>query len=154
MQNTTENILPKALLKGIDFIGVCVVYFCHDGKGRILMQKRGMKARDEHGNWDIGAGGVELGDSVEDTLRKEIQEEYGADILQFSFLGYRDVQRKHNGQPTHWITLDFKVLVNPSQVKNGEPHKFDEMGWFTLDALPSPVHSQLPLFLEKYKEQI
>ena len=53
--------------KGLDFIGVSVVYFCHDGKGNILMQKRGVKARDENGNWDIGAGGMELGDSIEET---------------------------------------------------------------------------------------
>ncbi|GAA4224603.1 hypothetical protein FHR32_006906 [Streptosporangium album] len=25
----------------------------------------------------------------------------------------------------------------------GEPHKFDELGWFTPDALPYPLHSQL-----------
>jgi 8-oxo-dGTP pyrophosphatase MutT (NUDIX family) len=140
--------------KGVDFVGVSIVYICHDGKGNFLMQKRGSGARDEHGAWDCGAGGLEFGDGVEDTLRKEIKEEYCADVLDFEFIGFRDVHRVHNGQPTHWVSLDFKVLLDPKQVKNGEPHKFDEIGWFKLNNLPDAKHSQLPLFLEKYKDKL
>ena len=138
--------------KGIDFIGNSVVYFCHDGRGNILMQKRGPKARDEHGRWDIGAGGIEFSDGVEQTLKKEIKEEYSADVLDFEFLGYREIFREHEGGKTHWIALDFKVLIDPKQAKNGEPHKFDEIGWFNLGNLPSPLHSQLPIFLKKYQD--
>lgn len=143
-----------ALLKGIDFVGVSVVYFCHDSKGNFVMAKRSQNARDEHGNWDIGGGGLEFGDTVENTLKKEIKEEYCADVLDFEFLGFRDVRRKHLEKPTHWIALDFKVFVNPKQVKNGELHKFDEIKWFTLDGLPNNLHSQLPFFLKKYKEKL
>ena len=64
------------LKKGVDFIGVTVVYFCHDGNGKFIMAKRSKNTRDEHGKWDIGGGGVEFGESVEKTLRKEIKEEY------------------------------------------------------------------------------
>ena len=140
--------------KGIDFVGVAVVFCCHDGKGNILMQKRSQNARDEKGKWDVGAGGLEVEDSVEETLRKEIKEEYCCDVINFEFLGYRDVHREHEGQKTHWIALDFKVLVDPSQAKNGEPHKFDKIGWFRKDTLPDGQLSQLPYFLEKYKEKL
>ena len=140
--------------KGIDHIGVSVIYFCHDGKGNFVMAKRSQNARDEHGNWDIGGGGLEFGDTVENTLKKEIKEEYCADVLDFEFLGFRDAHREHQGKPTHWIALDFKALINPEQVKNGEPHKFDEVRWFTLKALPSNLHTQLPIFFEKYKEKL
>ena len=142
------------MLKGIDFIGNSVVYFCHDGKGKFLMHQRSKQARDEHGAWDIGAGGIELGDGVEETLIKEIQEEYGAIVISYEFLGYRDIRRQEKGVKTQWLALDFKVLVDPKTVINGEPHKFDAVGWFTLSSLPSPVHSQLPIFLEKYKEKL
>ncbi len=43
------------LKKGIDCIGVCVVYYCHDGKGNLLFTKRSQYARDEQGTWDVGA---------------------------------------------------------------------------------------------------
>ncbi len=140
--------------KGIDFIGNAVVYFCHDGKGNILLAKRSGNARDEQGRWDIGGGGVELNDTVENTLKKEIKEEYCTDILNSEFLGYRDVHREHSSKETHWIVLDFKVLVDRKKVKNGEPHKFDAVEWFTLKNLPQPLHSQLPNFLEKYKDKL
>ncbi|HTL39423.1 MAG TPA: NUDIX domain-containing protein [Methylomirabilota bacterium] len=140
--------------KGIDYIGVCVVYFCHDGKGNILFAKRSENARDEQGCWDIGGGGVEFGDTVEQTLRKEIKEEYHTDVLSFEFLGFRDVHRTHETKPTHWIALDYKVLIDPENVRIGEPDKFDEIGWFALDHLPKPGHSQFPAFLEKYRDKL
>jgi 8-oxo-dGTP diphosphatase len=140
--------------KGVDYIGVTVCYLCHDGHGNILLNKRGAKARDEQGKWDPGGGGVEFGDTVEATLKKEIGEEYGTDVLDFEFLGYRDLLREMNGKKTHWVTLDFIVLVDREKAKNGEPHKFDEIGWFTFDTLPSPLHSGAPKFFEKHKKRI
>lgn len=66
------------------------------------MQMRGQSCRDERGGWDIGGGALEYGHTVEDTLKKEIQEEYATDVLSFEFLGYRDVHREHEGKKTHW----------------------------------------------------
>ncbi len=139
---------------GEDYTGVAVCYFCHDGQGNFLLSKRGKNSRDEHGTWDPGGGRVEFGDTILDTLRKETKEEYCAAIVKQEFLGYREVFREHNGKKTHWLVFDFKVLVDPKEVKNGEPHKLDEVKWFTLDTLPAPLHSQMPIFLEKYKEKL
>ncbi len=140
--------------KGLDYTGIAVVYFCHDGKGNVLLSRRGATSRDEQGTWDPGGGGLEFGDSIEDTLRKEIMEEYCTDILEQEFLGYRDVHRTHEGTQTHWIALDFKVLVDSSKAKNGEPHKLDDVAWFPFGSLPEPLHSQFPYFLEKYRERL
>lgn len=118
------------------------------------MAKRSMNTRDEHGRWDIGAGGLDFGFTVEETLRKEITEEYSTDVLYHEFLGYRELHRTHNGQPTHWVSLDFKVLIDPAKVANGEPHKFDDVRMFTFDTLPEPIHSQVPKFFELYKDKL
>ena len=138
--------------KGIDHIGISVVYFCHDGNGNVLLAKRSENSRDERGRWDIGGGAVEFGENVEDTVRKEIKEEYLTDVKALEFLGFRDVHRADGDTRTHWVTLDFKVLVDRDKAGIGEPHKFDDLAWFTPGELPSPVHSQLPTFLEKYKD--
>ena len=140
--------------KGEDFTGVSIIYFCHDGQGNFLFNKRSKNCRDEIGNWDCGGGGLEFGDKVKDTLEKEIKEEYCADILEYEFLGYRDVHRETSGKKTHWIALDFKVKIDKDKAKNGEPHKFDEIGWFKLDNLPSPLHSQMANCLNIYKEKL
>ena len=140
--------------KGEDYTGVTVVYACHDGKGNYLFQKRSNNCRDERERWDVGGGAVDFGDTIEETLRKEIREEYGTEVLGYEFLGYRDVHREHEGKKTHWVALDFKVLVDPVLVKNGEPHKFDEVGWFRAGAFPEPQHSQLPVFLKNYRDRL
>lgn len=142
------------LRNGEDFTGVTIVYFCHDGEGNMLMHKRGLRCRDEQGHWDCGGGGLEFGDTVEDTLRKEIAEEFGTDVLAHEFLGYRDVHRVNNGKKTHWIALDFKVLVDREKAHNAEPHKFDAIGWFPIGEFPEPRHSQYQAFWDRYQSRL
>lgn len=140
--------------KGVDYTGVCVVFFCHDGRGRVLMHKRSNQCRDEHGCWDIGGGGAKFGEQILDGVRREIKEEYGVDALEIEHLGYRDVHREHEGKETHWIALDFKVLIDPELVVNGEPEKIEELDWFTMDSIPDPIHSQLQTFFDNYKDRL
>ena len=49
---------------------------------------------------------------------------------------------------------EMQAIVDKNKVKNGEPHKFDEIKWFRLENLPKPLHSQFPKFLEQYKDKI
>lgn len=146
--------LSPQLHKGTDFTGVTIVFFCHDGKGNYLLNKRSTNCRDEHGRWDPGAGSLEMHDTVEATLHREISEEYCTQVIDYEFLGFRDMHREHEGQKTHWIALDFKVLVDREQVKIGEPHKHEAIGWFTLGNLPQPLHSQFLSTIEKYKGKL
>ena len=140
--------------KGIDYVGITVSYMCHDGHGNFVMNKRGINCRDEHGCWDFGGGGLDFGDSVEKTLLKEIKEEYCADSHNYKFLGYSDMFRKMKGVDTHWLKLTFLVEVDRLKVKNGEPNKFDDIGWFRLNNLPKPLHSCIPSQLEQFKDQL
>jgi 8-oxo-dGTP diphosphatase len=64
------------------------------------------------------------------------------------------VHRVHDGLPTHWIAFDFKARIDPKDAKRNEPDMQDEIAWFTLDVLPEPLHSQLPLALEKYRDKL
>ncbi len=140
---------------GIDYIGTSVVFYCHDNEGNVILAKRNKNSRDEHGKWDIGGGALEFATNVEENLKKEIKEEYCTDVLNFEFLGFRDVHRiNHNNERTHWIALDFKVLIDKNKVSNGEPHKFDEVKLFSKNNFPKPIHSQLGFFLEKYKDKL
>lgn len=140
--------------QGVDYPGITICFFCHDGRGNFIMAKRSKNARDEHGRWDIGAGGLDLGLPVDETLRKEIKEEYCTDVRSYEFLGYREIHREHEGKSTHWIALDFKVLIDPEKVANGEPHKFEDVRMFTFAKMPESLHSQLPTFLERYKSKL
>ena len=140
--------------KGIDYPGVCVGYVCHDGQGNYLMNLRGAACRDEQGKWDFGGGGLDFGDSVEQTLVKELKEEYGVEPISSSFLGYTDFFNEYQGKKTHWLGLDFLIEVDRSKVINGEPHKFDDIGWFRLDALPENLHFSAPVIITKYADRL
>jgi len=130
------------LKRGIDHIGVGAVAIVHDGDGKILLMKRGQKARDEQGRWDVCGGAIEFGESIDEALRRELMEELCAEALDIEFLTAYDAHREHEGSPTHWVQMVHAVRVDPNTVKIGEPHKIAELGWLTSDALPQPLHSQ------------
>lgn len=144
----------EKLKSGKERIGVAVSCFCHDGKGNYLLEKRSMQARDEQGRWNPGGGTVEFGETTEDAIRRELKEEYSVNVLSYEFLGYRDVIRTVEDRVSHWILLDFKVLINPAQVRIGEPDVIDEVRWVTIDNIPTPMHSFFPAYLEKYKDKL
>jgi 8-oxo-dGTP diphosphatase len=154
--NNSSKIVPADedidRRRGIDHIGVSATAIIHDGKGNILMMKRGEKARDENGRWDICGGAVEFGERIEETIVREIQEELCSKPGDIKFLAAGDAHRKHKGVQTHWIWLLYSAKVIPETVKIGEPHKIDQIGWFNLSNLPSPLHSQFPNALAAAKD--
>lgn len=134
--------MKKKLEKGVDYIGVTVMAFCHDGKGNFVMHKRSNNCRDEHGRWDIAGGSLEFGETFEQSVAREVKEEYCCDILELKRINVYNALREHSGTPTHWVGICFLAKVDPKQVKIGEPEKMEEIGWFTKDNLPNPLHSQ------------
>ncbi len=59
-----------------------------DDKGRFLFIKR----RD-NGNWGMPEGGVELGDSIADTLNKEVNEETGLAVVRATLVAVYSQKR-------------------------------------------------------------
>ncbi len=140
--------------KGFDYIGVCVTFYCHDGQGNYLFHKRSELCRDEHGRWDCGGGGLKFGETLLEGVKREVNEEYGVSPLQIEVLGVSDVFREIEGEKSHWIAFRYKVLVERDRVINNEPEKHSELGWFTLNNLPSPLHSQIPDELEAFRGKL
>ena len=132
------------LKKGVDFIGVTCVFFCYDGKGNILLHKRSKNCRDEHGRWDSGSGSMEFGETFEETVIREIREEYCVTPSEIQLCSTTNVIRMNCDQKTHWVANTFVAKIDdPENVKIGEPHKMDEIGWFPLAKFPQPLHSML-----------
>lgn len=136
--------------KGIDYTGVTISFYCHDGKGNFVMHRRNQNCRDEWGNWDFGGGGLKFNEKLIDGVNREIEEEYGTKPLRIEFMGADEVFRTHESRNTHWISFRYKVLVDREHVVNNEPDKHDELQWVTLSDLPSPLHSQVTPVIEKY----
>ena len=96
----------------------------------------------------MGGGAIEFGESIDEAVRREIQEELCVDPIDIQFLTVYDAFREHNSVKTHWIAIMHAVQVDPSKIQIGEPEKIEELGWFKSDDLPLPLHSQ---FWKSYK---
>jgi ADP-ribose pyrophosphatase YjhB (NUDIX family) len=142
------------LKKGVDFIGVTMVFYCHDGEGNIPLHKRSANCRDEHGRWDCGGGSMEFGEiSFEAAVSREIEEEYGVTPRKIRQHAVENVIREHNGTKTHWVAVIFSAEVDRDKVIMGEPEKMDELGWFSPENLPEPLHSALRSHLRIVRQQ-
>jgi 8-oxo-dGTP diphosphatase len=136
---------------GFDYVGITTPFYCHDGKGNLLMHKRSKECRDEQGRWDAGGGKLEMNLSLEENVLQEVLEEYGCKGEIQERLPAHDIFREQNGVKTHWVAVPFFVKVNPEEVKNGEPHKIEEISWFGIDKLPELLHTGFTYSFNKYR---
>lgn len=135
---------------GIDYIGITTPFYCTD-KGKFLLHRRSTKCRDEVGVWDAGGGKLEFGQTLEESVLREVHEEYGCEGVILEKLPPYTLLREHNGMKTHWVAIPYLIRVDSAHVTNNDPEKIDEIGWFDLDSLPSPLHTGMRHALKTYR---
>ena len=138
--------------QGVDYIGVTVCFYCHDGKGKLLLNKRSENCRDEKGRWDCGGGALKFAETWEEGVRREVEEEYTCQIKKLDIVAVNNVIRTHEGRQTHWIAIIYAAEVNPRDVTIGDKDKISEIGWFNLNKLPKPLHSMYLTHLQYVKD--
>jgi len=119
--------------KGVDYIGVGVGAIIVNEERKLFLAKRGREARNESGKWEFPGGGVEFGDTLVDTLKREIMEEYGIQIEVGRLLDVCDhiITTEHQ----HWVSPSYLCTVIKGEPKILEPHKCDEIGWFSVEEI-------------------
>ena len=137
---------------GKDYVGVSTLFFCTDGNGNFVMAKRGPNSRDEQGRWETGGGQLEFNSTLEENVLRELREEYGCSGEILEQLPPFEVFREQSGSKTHWVGIPYIIKVDPAEVINNEPESIDEIGWFTFDNLPRPLHSQFERAMVQYKD--
>jgi len=137
---------------GKDYVGTATPFYCIDGDGRILFQKRSSKTRDESGRWDPGSGKLEKGLTLEENVKKEVREELGAEAEIIGRLPAHGIFRKHEGSETHWLAACFFVTVDSDEVEINEPEKIDELKWAEIGNFPEPLHIGFASTFEEYRE--
>ncbi len=145
-----DTIKPKKPTPGIDYVGISVGVHCMNDKGQILLVRRSSKARDEHGAWDKIGGGTRHNEKLEDAAKREVLEETGCEPNVLTFLGFEEVFREHEGKKTHWICMLYKCVLDAAKVNVNIPEA-DAFGWYDLEDLPHPLHSQFLIQLKHLK---
>lgn len=103
--------------------------------GRILLLRR---LRDpEAGCWGLAGGKIDLFETAEAAMRREVQEELGIVVGAVELLCFVDQIDVEAG--THWVAPIYRVLGFTGTPRNCEPAKHDGPMWYPLDALPADL---------------
>lgn len=112
----------------------CACVIIADGKGNILLQKRV-----DDGKWGYHGGSIEIDESVEDALRREVREELNIELDEIELFGiYSGAEYHHiypNGDEVSAIDIVYVCSRYHGELKLQE-EEVAEVAWFNKDNLP------------------
>lgn len=103
--------------------------------GRVLLGLRSPKKKTWPGYWDIIGGHVEDGESLDDALVREVQEEVGVTPLRFKLVAtFKERQPETHGEALHhvYVVTTWKG-GNPANVCD----EHTELRWFSISGMLS-----------------
>jgi len=106
----------------------------------VLMGKR----KGSHGErgWSFGGGHLEYGESFQESLYREIEEETGLDKMNLRFIDFNPYVVTNDyfkDEGKHYVTLFMRLAYCSGEIFNMQPEKCDGWEWFEWDKLPSDL---------------
>lgn len=131
-------------LRKIDGVGhrpllmvACAVYL-FDENGRILLQKRA----DDH-TWCVPGGSMELGETPEQTAKREFLEETGLNLGNLKLVNVLSGEDSHftypNGDEVYAVDINFVCYEYDGVIKKQDTEVM-ELQFFELDNLPDTLN--------------
>ena len=126
------------------------VGFVDDGEGRILPQ-----LRVDNNLWALPGGTHDFGESIEDTVLREVREETGLDVDVTGLVGLytdpRHVIAYTDGEVRQQFTLAFRTRLLGGQLARDSESK--ELRWVSRDELDGlTIHPSMRLRIDHYFE--
>ena len=126
-------------------VGLGVLIFKED---KILLAKRKGSHAHAQGVYSPPGGHMEYGESFEESIRREVEEECGLEIQNLKFLC---VYNQKEYLPDHFVNLGFMADWKNGEPQLMEPEKMEEWGWYNLENLPQPLYAMIPKYIEALK---
>ncbi len=119
------------------FAGGCIF----NDLGEVLLQHRG-----DSNKWGFPSGAVELGETPEQTAKREVKEETGLEVESNGLIGiYTGCNMEYsNGDIAHSIIIAYRLTPIGGSLKCDNVETL-ELKWFPLSGLP-------PLFCKQHEE--
>lgn len=117
-------------------------------EGQVLMAERvGVYGA---GLYGMPGGHIELNESIQETVKRELMEETGLVAEELEFVGVvRELQKKEY----NFIHFGFQVKKYHGELKNVEPNKSKDWEWVSLDQLPENMLPGHKAVLDMFKNQ-
>lgn len=135
-----ERRYYSVMRKGVDYIGIGTGAVIFNDSGEVFLAKRGPGARNERHRWEFPGGSVEFGETLEQALKREINEEFGFQIEIVRLLDVVDHILPEEKQ--HWVSPTFLCRYRSGTPVIREPRKCEAIGWFAVDSIPAAGLSQ------------
>jgi mutator protein MutT len=140
-----KRLYPKQPVVGVGAIIVC--------DGKLLLEKR--KNEPGKGKWSIPGGLVELGESVEQTVIREVREETGLEVEKPEHIDVVDnIIRDESGRVKyHFVIIDYFMKLKGGTLKAASDA--EELRWVTFDEVEKyDLTKTFKVFFQKNRQKL
>jgi nucleoside triphosphatase len=122
--------------------------------GALIFNRQGklflMRSHKWKGKWVVPGGHIELGERMEDALRREVKEETNLDIYDLEFLCFHEfIYDERFWKRSHFIFFDYACRTDATEATLND--EAEEYRWVTLDeALALPVEYYTAVAIREY----
>jgi len=142
--------LVKRLYPKQPIVGVGAVIICD---GKILLEKR--RNEPGKGKWSIPGGLVELGETAEQTVIREVREETGLEVEKPEHIDVVDnIIRDSNGEiKYHFVIIDYFIRLKGGKLEVGSDA--GELRWVLLDEVEKyDLTKTFRAFVQRNREKL
>jgi len=125
-------------------IGLGTQIIVRNDNGEILLSKRSKEIC--FGEWELPGGHIEFGETFEQCVSRECQEELGIEVMVSNLVSVAP----NFIQGNHYIVFVFLASSFKGTPKNMEPDVHSEMKWFPEDQMPENIFIASKQALENY----
>jgi len=116
-------------------------------KGEVLLGLR--HSSHGAGEWSFPGGKVDLGETIEQTAKRETKEETNLEVDDLELVSLTN-ELRYLKDGKQFVVIGFKANSYQGELQLANPERFHEWRWFSLDNLPSPLFEGTELMIKNY----
>jgi mutator protein MutT len=144
-EDRSERLYPRRPMVGVG----AVVW----RDGSVLLERRGQPPA--QGSWSLPGGLVDVGETLEEAVAREVREECSIEVNVGPLLGvFEPIVRDDEGRIRyHYVVLDYLAVYRDGEVAIGDDAA--ELRWVPIDSLgPYPLLPATRKMIERAKQVI